>query len=147
LEVAFDGSASSDSDGTIVSYAWDFDGDGTTDASAVSPSFIYQNPGDYTARLTVTDDDGATDVATTLINVNAPPPPPGGFAIGDSIVITVSDRWRGEPGAGVRGDRLPVGAVGVILGGPVVVNGETWWEITAASRQGWYLEQNLDAAP
>ncbi len=61
-EVFYDASGSSDSDGTIVSYAWDF-GDGRT-ATEVSPSWVYDVQDTYTVTLTVTDDDGATDVAT-----------------------------------------------------------------------------------
>ena len=49
---------SSDSDGTIESYSWDF-GDGTTSTSA-NPSKTYAGKGLYNVILTVTDDDGAT---------------------------------------------------------------------------------------
>jgi PKD repeat protein len=73
LDVAFDGSASSDTDGTIASYDWDF-GDGTS-STAVSPSHTYGSAGDFTVTLTVTDNDGATDSASTLIQVTTPPAP------------------------------------------------------------------------
>jgi PKD repeat protein len=72
--VSLDGSASSDSDGAIVSYAWDL-GDGST-ASGTVVSHTYADPGTYTATLTVIDDDGATDSAGVTITVTAPPPPP-----------------------------------------------------------------------
>jgi len=66
LDVQFTGSGT-DSDGSIVSYDWDFD-DGT--ASGVqSPLHTYQNPGSYTAVLTVADDDGATAADSVLITV------------------------------------------------------------------------------
>ncbi len=70
LDVNFTGSNSSDADGTITSYAWDF-GDGTT-ASIADPTHTYQNEGEYTAVLTVTDDAGATDTDTVMISVTAP---------------------------------------------------------------------------
>jgi PKD domain-containing protein/beta-propeller repeat-containing protein/all-beta uncharacterized protein/S-layer family protein len=57
LDVTFDGSASTDSDGgTIVSYAWDF-GDGSTATGAVV-SHTYTQPGLYYATLKVTDNEG-----------------------------------------------------------------------------------------
>jgi hypothetical protein len=73
-EIVFDGSASYDDDGQIVSYAWDFgDGNmiaGVTTASSLSnaggdtqevaPAHIYYDAGKYTLTLKVTDDKGAT---------------------------------------------------------------------------------------
>ncbi|MGY1673856.1 PKD domain-containing protein, partial [Geodermatophilus sp. SYSU D00710] len=57
LRVAVDGSASADTDGRVVSHAWDF-GDGATGTGATA-SHTYAAAGTYTVRLTVTDDDGA----------------------------------------------------------------------------------------
>ncbi|MDX1455177.1 MAG: S8 family serine peptidase [Gammaproteobacteria bacterium] len=76
LSCSFDGSASSDSDGSIVSYAWDF-GDGAT-ASGATASHSYAADGDYTVSLTVTDDDGATDTTSTTVSVSAGGTDPGG---------------------------------------------------------------------
>ncbi|PNV86217.1 MAG: hypothetical protein C0610_07815, partial [Desulfobacteraceae bacterium] len=73
LAVSFNASASSDPDGTIVSYSWNF-GDGAT-ATGVSRSHTYGSAGNYTATLTVTDDDGATDSSSRLIQVTAAPIP------------------------------------------------------------------------
>lgn len=72
LLVNFNGSGSSDPDGTISSYAWDF-GDGSS-ASGSSVSHTYNTPGNYMARLTVTDDRGATSSATVSVTVNANTP-------------------------------------------------------------------------
>ena len=69
LNIAFDGGGSSDADGTIVSYTWNF-GDGAT-ASGVATNHTYMTPGTYTARLTVTDNLGASGSTTTTIQVNA----------------------------------------------------------------------------
>jgi PKD repeat protein len=70
LDVDFDGRASSDEDGTIVSFDWTF---GTGDGGSGSTvSATYADPGTFTARLTVTDDDGATDSDEMAIRVLAP---------------------------------------------------------------------------
>jgi len=70
LTVDLDGSASSDSDGTIASYAWDF-GDGTTGTGSTS-HHTYATGGDKTIKLTVTDNRGGTDTASKTVTVVAP---------------------------------------------------------------------------
>jgi len=67
--VQFDASGSSDSDGTITSYAWSF-GDGSTD-SGVARWHRFNNPGTYIVTLTVTDDDGAIDTMTQAVQVGS----------------------------------------------------------------------------
>jgi len=67
LEVAFNASNSSDSDGTIVSYAWDFKDGETGNGETISHTF--SSIGSYNVMLTVTDNDGATDSITKTINV------------------------------------------------------------------------------
>jgi PKD repeat protein len=75
VPVTFDGSGSSDPDGTIVSYDWDF-GDGTT-GTGVSPTYIYATDGAFTVTLTVTDNDGATSApATTTATIGLGNQPP-----------------------------------------------------------------------
>lgn len=86
-EIVFDASRSFDLDGTIVSYAWDF-GDGTTGID-VRPSHAYATAGVYTVTLTVTDDRGATDMATTRAVVGRDAPE-------QTAMISVSS--TGEPG-------------------------------------------------
>ena len=62
--------ASTDADGTIASYLWDF-GDGETSTEA-SPSHTYAAAGEVTVTLTVTDNGGATDEFSETFNVNPP---------------------------------------------------------------------------
>jgi serine protease len=57
--VSFDASGSSDPDGSIVSYEWSFGDGGAADGQSVA--YSYDSAGSYTATLTVTDGDGATD--------------------------------------------------------------------------------------
>ena len=66
--VTFDASASND-DGQIVSYEWDFDGDGTFDGSGEVVQQVYTQAGDFTAVLRVTDDEGKTDSAVAQITI------------------------------------------------------------------------------
>ena len=68
LNVTFSGSGSSDPDGTIVSYQWNF-GDGASGNGATA-SHTYTSAGQFTAILTVTDNDGAADTASVVISVN-----------------------------------------------------------------------------
>ncbi|MET4136513.1 LamG-like jellyroll fold domain-containing protein, partial [Pseudarthrobacter sp. PvP090] len=73
LVVAFDGSGSSDADGSVASYAWDF-GDGTAAGTGQTVSHTFGQAGTYTVRLTVTDNNGATGESTQSITVAAAPP-------------------------------------------------------------------------
>jgi PKD repeat protein len=70
LRVSVDGSTSADSDGSVVSYDWDF-GDGST-GTGVAATHDYSAAGTYPVRLTVTDDDGATDTVEQAVTVTAP---------------------------------------------------------------------------
>ncbi|RJQ30859.1 MAG: PKD domain-containing protein [Actinobacteria bacterium] len=69
--ITLDGSASSDSDtgDSIVSYEWDINGDGTTDYTGANPSVTFDDNGDYTVSLKVTDTQGATDTDTATVTV------------------------------------------------------------------------------
>ncbi|MEW6428277.1 MAG: PKD domain-containing protein [Thermodesulfobacteriota bacterium] len=60
-----------DADGTVASYQWDFDDDGAFDATGATASHTYANPGSYTARLRVTDNDGNSVEATATVTVTA----------------------------------------------------------------------------
>jgi glucose/arabinose dehydrogenase/PKD repeat protein len=75
LTVAFNGSGSSDPDGDVLAYDWNF-GDGSAHATAVSPSHTYTTAGTYTARLTVRDPSGATGTDTVRIDAGNTPPVP-----------------------------------------------------------------------
>jgi LysM repeat protein len=66
--VTFDGSQSSDADGMIDTYTWDF-GDGNS-GSGVTVQHGYAVTGTYQVTLTVTDDCGATAEATTSVTIN-----------------------------------------------------------------------------
>lgn len=79
LVASFDGSGSSDPDGTVASYGWDF-GDGTAAGSGVSPSHTYAAAGTFQVKLTVTDNQGGTGSVTKPVTVTALPLAQDGFA-------------------------------------------------------------------
>jgi PKD repeat protein len=100
VNVMFDGTASSDPDGTIVSYDWDF-GDGSTGTGA-SPQHAYAAAGTYTVSLTVTDNLGDTDMATTtaeIIEGNLPPTadPNGPYSGTVNIPVTFDGSGSSDP--------------------------------------------------
>jgi PKD repeat protein len=74
LLVDFNGTTSIDPDGSIVTYSWDFGEpkSATNTAAGATPTHAYQFAGSYTATLTVTDDQGATNVKQALITVSGP---------------------------------------------------------------------------
>ena len=71
LVVHFDAGAATDPDGTIAKYVWNF-GDGHSGAGRTA-THRYTSPGTFTARLTVTDDGGATSTSGRGIVVKKPP--------------------------------------------------------------------------
>jgi PKD repeat protein len=91
LTVSFNAGASADSDGSIASYAWNF-GDNST-GTGVAPTHTYTTAGNYPVTLTVTDNRGATAVATSSISAGPPLPP-----------VTVSGR--------ITFERVPFGPLG-----------------------------------
>ena len=103
LVVTFDGSSSSDPDGVIASYDWTF-GDGGS-AAGQTANHTYQTAGSYSASLTVTDNQGATNTTTLSIVVNpgatAPAAPSNLIASNGSgriVMLKWSDNASNETG-------------------------------------------------
>jgi PKD repeat protein len=86
LAASFDGSGSSDPDGSVTGYSWNF-GDGAT-GTGVAPSHTYAAAGTYTVQLTVTDNQGATGTTTRQVTVAA-----AGVIANDLFNRTVVDGW------------------------------------------------------
>ncbi|MGH8978360.1 MAG: PKD domain-containing protein [Acidimicrobiia bacterium] len=91
LTASFDANGSSDSDGSIVSYAWNF-GDGSDPGSGVEPDHEYAVADTYTVTLTVTDNRGGTNTTTRDVTVTDPPPnvPPTASFTSSSEFLTAS---------------------------------------------------------
>ena len=68
--VGFDGSGSSDPDGTISSWEWIFPGGGALGATA---DYLFDTPGSWQVTLIVTDNDGLTGAARVAVEVNEAP--------------------------------------------------------------------------
>ena len=99
LTVQFRSDGSRDEDpGDSITFAWDFDADGTVDSTSPNPSHVYTANGVYTARLTVTDSTGKSDSKSTVITVGNTAPtltvntPLDGdfFAFGQNVPFTVT---------------------------------------------------------
>ena len=101
LTVQFDGAGSTDPEGQNLTYAWDFEDDGTVDSTEPTASHTYSTEGAFSARLTVTDPDGKDGTTTVPITVGNTEPtvdfnlPPNGsfFDFGDELSwdVTVTD--------------------------------------------------------
>jgi PKD repeat protein len=72
LTATFDGRGSSDVDGTIASYSWDF-GDNSPAATGAQPTHAYAAGGTHQVTLTVTDNNGATGTVKQPVTVAVPP--------------------------------------------------------------------------
>ncbi|MFG1878213.1 carbohydrate-binding protein [Sphaerisporangium sp. NPDC049003] len=96
LSVTFSSAGSSDPDGDPLTYAWDFDNNGTTDATAANPSYTYTTNGDKRARLTVNDGTGHTGtvLVPVVVGNNRPTlslsglPAGGTYGWGDDLTAT-----------------------------------------------------------
>ncbi|WP_457068143.1 InlB B-repeat-containing protein [Hymenobacter sp. UYAg731] len=77
LTVQFTGSNSTDPNGGVLTYRWDF-GDGTATSSSANPGHTFSPatsaPTNYTVTLTVTNPQGLTNQASLLISANNTPP-------------------------------------------------------------------------
>ena len=116
LAVTFDASTSSDPDGSVASYAWDF-GDGKT-GSGKTPAHTYGAAGTYPVALTVTDNQGATTTRTQNVVTTAPPnqPPTASFTSSVQqpcghlqrfrLLGSGRDRWRPTPGTSATAQRV-----------------------------------------
>ena len=82
--------SSSDADGEVTGWAWQFgDGGASTERE---PTHRFDDPGRYTVTLTVTDDGGATDASSHEVNPSAPgPTPPSNKAPKAEFEITCDD--------------------------------------------------------
>jgi photosystem II stability/assembly factor-like uncharacterized protein len=100
-QVTFDGAGSYDPDGQIVSYSWEF-GDGYT-SNQMNATHSYSQAGQFTYRLTVTDNNGATGQSAGSIVISDTPsrwtvtPSSGTVAAGSYRDVSISFASEGLP--------------------------------------------------
>ena len=136
LDCDFDATTSTDSDGTVDGYAWDF-GDGATDTGA-TPNHAYQSPGSYLVSLVVTDNEAATDdVSATQVVVGAPAPSTVSYVGGAVNQGNVSTPNVTTPATVSAGDRLvmalTLNASNRVLSDPTGVTG---WTVLSTTTSG-----------
>ena len=69
LSIIIDASTSSDLDGDVLTYAWDFDNDGQYDASGITTTTSFNQTGEHTIVLQVTDSGGLSNTDTATVTV------------------------------------------------------------------------------
>jgi PKD repeat protein len=127
LAVSVDGTSSTDPEGPIASYAWNF-GDGSSGTGATA-SHTYAAAGTYPVTLTVTDAKGATGSATRTVTVTAPPPPADAPIAADAFAREVTGGFGAADVGGtwvVSGDPANVavtGGSGRVAAGPATTAG------------------------
>ncbi len=146
VAVSFSSAGSSDPDGTIVSYAWDF-GDGGT-STAANPTHTFATTGTFNVTLTVTDDGGATgnDATTATISDTTAPAAPTGLAAtaGDgSVDLNWNDNGEADLAGYTVKRAITSGGPYTTLNGTLltvsnytdtgVVNGTTYYYVVTAS--------------
>lgn len=104
LACTFNSAGSSDPDGTVTGYAWDF-GDGTTITDA-NPSHTYAAPGTYSVSLTVTDNRGGTGQATTSVTATQAVPSSVSYVGASSVTLSSKAPTVAVPAGVQAGDRL-----------------------------------------
>jgi PKD repeat protein len=72
FQLQLSASKSTDKDGAIVEYRWDFDGDGVHEAVGAEVVYDFSENKTYDVILTVTDDDNLSGTATVSVEVTVP---------------------------------------------------------------------------
>jgi len=95
--VVFDGTASYDPDGVIVSYAWSLPATSEDIGDESIINYIFDQPGNYLVSLEVTDNKGATDIMNKLVMVPYTPSVPSEAEVGQSASASSAERNLSQP--------------------------------------------------
>jgi len=136
IKIGLKSAGSSDPDGTIASWRWDF-GDGTHSTWA-NPSHTYTTKGTYNAKLTVTDNLGATGTASVAVTVtdgtgaiNAPSTLAAKATSLGKVTLTWADNSFNEEGFAIQ--RKDPGSTTYVEVGRVAANTTTFVQTSVAS--------------
>jgi PKD repeat protein len=155
LTVRFSSDGSADPEMRPLTFAWDFDGDGTVDSTAANPTHTYDRPGQFNARLTVSDGLTSAPAMVAIVAGNTRPvvtvlsPAPGTFVgSGEKVDYRIQVTDVEEPGASCatasvtpalghdrhQHDGNPVtGCSGTITTASGLIPTENAWQLIAAA--------------
>ena len=115
LSVTVDAGSSSDVDGLVSGWTWDF-GDGTTSVDGPVTSHAYATAGTYTITLTVADDDGELSSAVSQEVMVQDAPLPGGPLASDEFARVLTAGWGAADVGGLWSTTGPAANYAVVDG-------------------------------
>ncbi len=131
------------SQGNPVSWAWDFDNNGTIDSTEQNPTYTYNAAGNYTVKLTVTGL-GGTNVKTLNNYITVSSPSPGNFAgtvlpiyppdyITPSVVMQGGELYRYYRLLDANGAPIPNAKINLSKGSSTTSDTQGYFTITIAA--------------
>jgi PKD repeat protein len=162
LDCAFDGSASTDLEGPLVSYTWEFGDGATVTTTEPTTTHAYAADGTFTAKLTVTDGSSLTAFTTRSVTVASADPQPAAieYVGGASLSRTSISQFVTVPATVQEGDVMllflglastaaitdPAGwqPLGTVDGGSLRTR--AWYKVAGASDAGATVTVPLDAS-
>ena len=130
LTVRFDATPSFDPSGDNITFAWDFDSNGTIDSTSPTPTHTYSSAGRSVATLTVSDGRGGSDTTQLEIDVLANAPTEN-IALGKPAAISTTDQ------GGLASRAVDGNTSGNFNDGSVALSGQQrtpYWEVDLEGR-------------
>jgi hypothetical protein len=96
--VVFNASSSYDTDGTIVSYQWDFGDDSTTTTTNPTITHTYKDMGNYLVTLNVTDNQSSWSIRMSTVVITIPGDVDGNFRVKLNDLVLLALAYGSKPG-------------------------------------------------
>ncbi|MFH1582635.1 MAG: lamin tail domain-containing protein [bacterium] len=151
-EIIFDASSSTDPDGTITSYVWDFGNNNSTTIENSTTTYSYSNSGEYIISLQIVDDKNSTSsIATSSIIISLEEIP--------TLEIVINEiAWMGTSATNSEDEWIELynntDSNLDLTGWKILKNGENFIEISSSTikeiststilAQGFYLLERTD---